>query len=438
MPVSFIVQKRSTRLAFTLDLVFTRMLGLEINVCSTMEEAGPGPAIQYEEFTSDGALNIPDAGLLWENDYKSFPTEVIEHHGLAKIYFSEQFDLLSAVFWMVTEYENYRAPSFDHHQRYTLSPIHQQLGLETNPIVHLWVSELEEQLMARWPELGSEQQKPLHHHQITFDLDNPWKYLHKPLWVQLGGLAKAFATLGFAEIKERLKTLVTGNDPNDTLENIYHICPVESTTFFILLENLHANDSRFTWRLKRWQKRINEIASKGYSIGIHPSYLAMEKDGQIQREKKYLEEIIGTTTSKTRMHFLRYRLPTTRRDMIQAGIREDYTPYLPGTGGFPNGMMIPYPWFDLEKNQATELTLVPTILMDRTIVGSPGNPRYVNQIVPSKEFLNLLSIIIKGNGAFVLCLHNECLSESGEWKTWSRWFAEIIRILKEQNTGGRS
>lgn len=438
MPVSFIVQKRSTRLAFTLDLVFTRMLGLEINVCSTMEDAGPGPAIRYGESTAHDVLHIPDVGLLWENGFEASPPKVAAHHGLPKVCFAEQFDLLSAVFWMVTEYENYRDPSFDHHHRYTLSPIHQQLGLERNPIVHLWVSELEEQLMKRWPELRREQQTPVHHHEITFDLDNPWKYLYKPLWVQLGGLAKALSTLRFTEIKERLQTLITGNDPNDTLDIIYQICPAESITFFILLENLHANDSRFTWRHKRWRKRINEIASQGYSVGIHPSYLAMEKEGQIQQEKKYLEEIIGEATSKTRMHFLRYQLPTTRREMIQAGIREDYTPYLPGTGGFPNGMMIPYPWFDLERNQVTELTLVPTILMDRTIVGSPGNPRYEDQVIPTKEFLGLLTTIIDGNGAFVLCLHNECLSESGEWQTWSRWFAEIIRILKEKNAVGRS
>lgn len=438
MPVSFIVQKRSTRLAYTLDLVFTRILGLEINLCNTMEEAGQGPAIRYGESVRGDAICIPDAGLLWETDCGTSPTDVTASPGLSKVYFAEQFDLLSAVFWMVTEYENYRVPSFDHHHRYTLSPIHQQLGLETRPVIHLWVSELEEQLMAKWPELRSEQQKPIHRHQITFDLDNPWKYLYKPLWVQLGGLAKALATLRFTEIKERLKTLFTGNDPNDTLENIFQICSTESTTFFILLENLHANDSRFTWRHKRWRKRINAIDSQGYSVGIHPSYLAMEQEGQIQREKKYLEEIIGKTTSKTRMHFLRYKLPTTRREMIQAGIREDYTPYLPGTGGFPNGMMIPYPWFDLGRNQATELTLVPTILMDRTLVGTPSIPKFTDHVGPPTELLGLLDTIIEGNGAFVLCLHNECLSESGEWKGWSSWFAEIIGTLEEQNTGGRS
>ncbi len=124
--------------------------------------------------------------------------------------------------------------------------------------------------------------------------------------------------------------------------------------------------------------------------------------------------------------------------MIQAGIQEDYTPYLNGTGGFPNGMMIPYPWFDLEEDTVTGLTLVPTILMDRTIVGTPESPRYTDQLAPSKEFDRLLATIIEGNGAFVLCLHNECLSESGEWATWSSWFAEIMKRLKKQNASGRA
>lgn len=436
MPVSIVVQKRSARLAFSLDLVFTRILGLEVNLVDPSEDAGGGPTILYGKVAYGDAILMYDSGMLWSTDCSSSPPNIMHENGSSKLFFDAQFDLLSAVFWMVTEYESYRSPSFDQHHRFLPSPVHQQLRLETQPVVHLWVAELEEKLLARWPELKAEQQKPSYQHQITVDLDNPWKYLHKPLWIQAGGLAKAMIQLRFREASERVSTLLTRKDPNDTFGKIYTACAPEYTTFFILLEHLHANDSRFTWRHKRWRKRIKEIASQGYSIGIHPSYLAMEKEGQIQQEKKHLEEIIGESTFKTRMHFLRYTLPTTRREMIQAGIREDYTPYLNGTGGFPNGMMIPYPWFDLEENSVTPLILVPTILMDRTIVGTPGFPKYTDQVGPSKEFFRLLNTIIKGNGAFVLCLHNECLSESGEWATWSSWFGEIMETLEKQNASG--
>lgn len=437
MPVSIVVQKRSDRLAFILDLIFTRMLGIEVSIVSLLGGNDTGPALVYGESGLDNAPHIHDSGLLWDNGYTYSSPTVSEQNGLVKLFFTEQFDLFSAVFWMVTEYDSYQTPSFDHHNRYLPSPIQQKLGLATQPIVHLWVAELEKELMTTWPELKAEQLKPAYPHQVTFDLDNPWKYLHKPLWVQMGGLAKATLTLRFEEVRERISSLLSRNDPNDTFDQIYAACPPEFTTFFILLEHLHANDSRFTWRHNRWKNRIREIASRGYSIGIHPSYLAMEIEGEIQQEKEYLEEIINESTSNTRMHFLRYRLPRTRREMIRAGIREDYTPYLNGTGGFPNGMMIPYPWFDLAENKLTELTLVPTILMDRTIVGTPESSRYDDQIVPSKEFNRLLTTINEGNGSFVLCLHNECLSESGEWKKWSSWFAEIIKTLKKQNEGGR-
>lgn len=438
MPVTIAVQKRSARLPFVLDLVFTRMMGLQTRVVDEPDAAEGSPTIYYGSSASKDELVIPDSGLIWDRGC-SFSSPVVDvQGGLPKLLFNNQFDLFSAVFWMVAEYENYQAPSVDQHNRYLLSDLHQLLGLETQPIVHLWVAELEAQLITRWPELIDEQQKPTYQHQLTFDLDHPWKYLHKPLWVQMGGLAKATINFRPEEVKERLNALLTGKDPHDTLDQIFSVCPPEFTSFFILLENLHVNDSRFTWRHKRWRKRIKEIISKGYSVGIHPSYLAMEKSGQIHREKTYLEEIIGAPTTKTRMHFLRYKLPSTRREMIQAGIREDFTPYLNGTGGFPNGMMIPYPWFDLKKNVETTLTMVPTILMDRTIVGTPGFPKYHDQLTPTREFLSLLTTIIDGNGSFVLCLHNECLSESGEWKSWSRWFAEIIRILKEKNTVGKS
>lgn len=438
MPVSLIVQNRSARLDFVLDLVFNRILGLTVQVIDEIDVSPPGPKILYGTTPQEKVFLIHDSGLLWERG-KSFNSPVIkEENGLQKLFFDEEFDLFSAVFWMVTEYENYLQPTVDHHGRYTLSAVLQKLDLASQPIVHLWVAAFENQLLAEWPELRAEQRKPENPHQITFDLDNPWKYLHKPLWVQMGGLVKAIVGLRFTDLRERVTALIKREDPNDTIEAILEACPPEYTTFFILLENLHPNDSRFTWRHQRWRRRIKEIANRKYPVGIHPSYLASEIKGQIQQEKNYLEEIIGQPASSTRMHFLRYKLPSTRREMIEAGIREDYTPYVNGSGGFPNGMMIPYPWFDLEANETTELILIPTILMDRTMVGTPAAPRFDDQKVLTKEFLRLLSTIVDGNGAFVLCLHNECFSESGEWKNWSSWFAEIIRILTENNEGGRS
>ena len=87
-------------------------------------------------------------------------------------------------------------------------------------------------------------------------------------------------------------------------------------------------------------------------------------------------------------------------------------------------MCIPYPWFDLEQNRISQLTLVPAMAMDRSL-------QQYQKLTPAKALEKILGLAEKVkavNGNFVVILHNETFSDSGEWKGW----LEVIRKMKAQ------
>ena len=89
-------------------------------------------------------------------------------------------------------------------------------------------------------------------------------------------------------------------------------------------------------------------------------------------------------------------------------------------------MAIPFPWYDLEKEEVTDLILHPTIIMDRTLL----NYLHFNPEEGKKRIQNLIRSCRKINGHFTLLLHNDAFSESEEWKGWRKTFAEIVEELK--------
>ena len=68
-------------------------------------------------------------------------------------------------------------------------------------------------------------------------------------------------------------------------------------------------------------KRVSEHAT----IGIHPSYDSFGNTLAIKEEKKDLEIVLGKPVNAARFHFLRFKLPLSYRNLLEAGITEDHS-----------------------------------------------------------------------------------------------------------------
>jgi hypothetical protein len=139
-----------------------------------------------------------------------------------------------------------------------------------------------------------------------------------------------------------------------------------------------------------------------------------------------LEKYAGKTVLSARQHYLKYRLPDTYQNMIQAGIQHDYSCVLYHDSGFKNGIAHAYPWFDLSLNTETSLTIHPGMLMDVAL----KNYMKLNPLQALEEIHKMISITRKYNATFILVWHNSSLCEAEQWKGWTSVFLQTLELLK--------
>ena len=136
------------------------------------------------------------------------------------------------------------------------------------------------------------------------------------------------------------------------------------------------------------------------------------------RSKERLEKITGRTVARSRQHFLKFHLPGTYRNLISAGIKEDYSMGFADVTGFRAGICNPFLFFDLKKNEATSLRIFPLSIMDSTL-----NTYLKLKPEKAKEKISdLIKIVKKHNGTFISLWHNETVSETGIWQGWKSVF----------------
>jgi hypothetical protein len=160
------------------------------------------------------------------------------------------------------------------------------------------------------------------------------------------------------------------------------------------------------------KKLISKIkASSG--IGIHPSFTTTDFPEKILVEKERLEHIADKTITKSRQHFLKFKLPDTYNSLLAAGITEDYSMGFPEAPGFRAGTCQPFYFYDLKNEKATHLKIFPVSCMDATFI-------HYSKISAEKSLfaiLNLMKEIKKADGVFIPIWHNNYLGESKKWKS---------------------
>jgi hypothetical protein len=258
----------------------------------------------------------------------------------------------------------------------------------------------------------------------TFDIDNPWLHAHKPWYVQAGGLVRALARADLPDVRERLAVLSgLKPDPNDTLDRILDAVSGLPSVFFWLLGGATVHDNRFTPGHRAWVQAIRRVQASGARCGIHPSFLTSTRSDLFHTELGWLEDILGQKVTASRQHFLRYRLPDTFRMLEAAGITDDYTTCYPSGGGFRHGVVQPFYWFDAAANRQSMLVRHPTVVMDRAWLQAGVPPE--EAVVASTQ---LISQAWQRGAPAVVLFHNEVLSEVREWKGWSPYFYELVRL----------
>lgn len=423
------------RINYTIDLIFNTVLHCPYNITDDLLFYNDSllPKIAYTNENKGLGVFLKSETLLFESDIKNqLPSSNELYLNLPQFFSSNNnsfipYDLFATVFYFATRYEEYLPHEVDKHQRFEAEKgLSFKFQFLNKPFLHILIQDFADKLKQRFPQL--EFKKRAFNFLSTIDIDNAFAYANKGLKRNAGGLLKDISSFKFNQIAKRINSNINStNDPYNTFDFINSLSEASKTAlhYFALIGDYSEYDKNPHYQNKGFQSFLKSLSLK-HSIGLHPSYESFNNLEKISIEKKRLEDIIEKKVTTARCHFLRINFPETYRAFINAGITDDYTMIYASQSGFRTGLCVPYKWFDLQKNESTNLTIHPSMVMEGTL-------RDYNKLSPTQatEFINELMQEVKNNGGeFVSIWHNDSfVAEQQEW-------IDVYRKLLFQNKLG--
>lgn len=415
----------SERLFFTCHVIFKVVLNVDyilIHTKDSISELKDETVINYSDQKIKSTFQVIPSGLLSEININNQEISEGKHDDLPVLFYSGNgnipYDVFSAVFYMVSRYEEYLDFTPDQYGRFRAED---SIAFKSRfihlPIVEMWSYNLAEKLKINMLDTK-------YKHLLTIDIDNAWKYKNKSFLRTFGGVFIQFVSGKLKEAKERI-AVISGKkqDPADTYDYLAQIeeklsQPIQ---FFILVGQKRRYDNALSIFTPSYKNLLLKINQKNRP-GLHPSYESNRKLDVLYMEYYKLCSVYTRRIVKSRQHYLKFSFPETFRNLIKLSIRKEYSLGWGSQIGFRAGISRPFPFFDLQENKQTHLIFVPFMVMDRTLKDylslTPNDAiNKVNQ---------LCDAVKQVNGQFTVLWHNDSLSDEGEWKGWKRVFEETV------------
>jgi hypothetical protein len=420
------------RIDYTMQLVFGEIARISYQITQNIDtwQQYEGVKIAYAKpEKSIKNITLPfahfvAADLLYE---KNIQPQKIQLNKQQQITFEQPhqaiFDPFAAIFWCVSRYEEYLPFQPDKYGRFEANQSFlYQNNLLQKAVVNEYAHYIEQRIQQVFHHFTF--QKKSFQIETTLDIDSAFAYLHKGLTRTLLGIAGNLYYRQWSELKQRFLTYLhftpdkyNSYDWLDGVHQKYDVKPI----YFFLLGDYAAYDKNLSHKSPHLQQLICRLAQNA-EIGIHPSFASNEKPEKVSIEKLRLEKITQKTITKSRQHYLRLKLPSTYRQLIAAGITDDYSMGYGSEIGFRAGICMPFTWYDLLAEQATSLTVHPFAIMDATL-------HYYLQLsasqVPSYT-QNVIQEVKKYGGILSLLFHNESVGNQAEWKNWQEVYEYFL------------
>lgn len=414
----------SPRLKYINHIVFELILGLRVEYCLDSDQFDSiiGPKVNYTLLKIHNSVNIQPNSLLFESSIQATAPPYEQIGDTVFLYPNKAqelpFDPIAACFYVVSRYEEYKSTLKDEHNRFPAkASLQYKLGVLQVPIVQIWADMLKKALKSKFSQLRFKKQPSSY--QPTFDIDMAWSYKEKGMYRALGASLKSLSKLDFTSLKERWQVNAgKKKDPFDTFDYIitqikkYNYTPL----FFFLVAKHSPYDKNIAPENKNFIQLIKSIHSK-YPIGLHPSYYY---DNHLTEELNTLQNIIKTPIHKSRQHYVRLNLPSTYRHLTKHEIHADYSMGYPSQPGFRNGLAIASPWYDLEKEEQTNLMVYPFQIMDVTLKNYLQN----TPAQATEQIKKILDSVHTYGGTCISIWHNS--SFDYQWTGWSKVFEEML------------
>jgi hypothetical protein len=421
------------RLQYISDFIGKEITGEPFQIISSIEDfrRHSSPKINYsDKRISDDEFFLKPHALLFEEYIRTQATECFEVNN-NKAFFKTDgdfpFDIFAAAFYLLSRYEEYILHQKDGYGRYAHE---NSLAFKENfldrPLINIWISDLKQALRNRFPSLSVLRASP--RFLPTYDIDIAYSYKGKGFFRNMGGFARSILYGEWSSIKERMRVLrgkitdpYNAYDWMDGIHEKYHLDP---RYFFLVAQRNGRYDKNISPRRKSQQMLIKQHADK-YAIGVHPSWRSGDESALIKEEISTLEHLSGKKILASRQHYIRFNLPGTFRDLIVAGLREDFSMGYGSINGFRASVASPFYWYDLEKEKATHLLLYPFCFMD-------ANSFYEQQFTPQQaldEMFRYYYTVKSVNGWMITIWHNHFLGGDKRFVGWKDAYETFINQI---------
>ena len=421
--VLVLVDDISARIQYTFDFIF-KMRGVEYILVESIDTFNDfqGAKLNYSKQKCSDGISFTPSGLLNETGIWNGNLDKVKIESVDCLSFNGNKDLVASVFYVLTRMEEYNCYSYDDHDRFPFShSILKKYEWVEQAVCDRWASYIIVDLLKVEVVKSKVEIIP------TFDIDNTYAFKLKSGKRRALSKLKDVVKLDAKRITKRKSVENGEKDPYDTFDKIIEVGKQFSgVKVFWLTASEGSKDRNVPIGNIQHRKLIKRVA-QSVEVNIHPSYGSFLNASQVMSERDGLESITGSSIVRSRQHFLRFQLPKSYRDLIDAGIRNDYSMGFAENVGFRSGTARAHNWFDLERNEVTELTLHPFTYMDGTLL------EYMS-LTPEeskRRIQKLYAEIQNFGGDFIFLWHNETIGEYGKWKGWSQVLDFTLNLKNE-------
>jgi hypothetical protein len=413
-----------------------RDLGYDLRLMTDAERWKKAVAIGKisisENFEGVKSLRLPAHSFLQGSDAMKEDLEVSLPDNLPAFFLVDgEPDYLACCFYHLSRYEEYQPFSADAHGRFSAMESHaQKHGYLHRPLVREWAALLRQKLLTVFPDLTPAKVHPWQF-RPSYDIDALWAWKHRGLRGVAAGLRDVLT--GHPKRAWNRFTVSEQSDPFYTIAFLQslHLPPgpdepaLTPAWFWLLADNNDRKDPNPYPTPDTQKMLIRELVTTD-TVGIHPSYHASDAPPLLQAEVDRLAAITDRPVRNSRQHFLRFRLPETYRNLRNAGITHDFTMGYADDVGWRAGTNQPYFWYDLEREEATGLTVHPFAAMEVTL----KNYLNLGPEAAKEGIIALANAVRPFGGDFMLLWHNSSFSNDYGWAGWKEAYAEIVEKLR--------
>ena len=422
-------EKVTPRLQYICSFIFKELIQVDFAVTADEElfKLHEGAKINYSKSpVAELEVRIENVNLLFESDIKQQSVSCFETNGYKAFYKTSSlyfpFDIFAACFYLLSRYEEYLPHTKDMYGRYAHeNSLAFKEGFLQLPLINIWVNDFAKAIKNKFSIFNF--QFSIFNFLPTYDIDIAYAFKHKGLLRNIGGFLKSPSF-------ERIKVLAgLQQDPFDVydwVDNFHQQHSLQPVYFFLLAQKNSLYDKNILPHTNAVKQLVKTHAKK-YTVGIHPSWQSGEDDALLLSEKSTLENISNQPITQSRQHYIRFSLPDGYQRLTDAGITDDYSMGYGSINGFRASVASTFYWYNLQKEQQTNLRIHPFCYMD----ANSFYEQHLTALQAYNELLHYYNICKQVDGTLISIWHNNFLGSDKQFAGWRQCYEQFIALVQQ-------